>query len=78
MTKQEILLSAKEQRTQEVLGYQINIDNYTLAIEQIGLSNDPDLADFSNKLVELLKTEKIEQKKTQIILTVIEQQLQNM
>jgi hypothetical protein len=78
MTKQEILLSAKEQRTQEVLGYQINIDNYTLAIEQIGISDDPDLADFKNKLIELLKTEKIEQKKTQIILTVVEQQLQNM
>lgn len=78
MTKQEILLSAKEQRTQEVLAYQINIDNYTLAIQQIDESGDADLVDFRNRLADLLQSEKLEQKKAKVILDVVEKQLQSM
>jgi len=73
--KKEILLAALEQRQQEVLGYQINIDNYTLAVKHIDSLGDPELQDFKGNLIELLATEKLEQKKAKVILAVIERQL---
>jgi hypothetical protein len=76
--KKQILLAALEQRQQEVLGYQINIDNYTRAIEHMELNYDPDLEPFADQLMELLKSEVLEQKKAKVILTVIEQQLAEM
>lgn len=76
MTKQEILKNALEARHQEVLGYQINIDNYRLAIEHIDASGDADLFDFRDQLKGLLASEILEQKKAKVILAVIERQLQ--
>lgn len=70
--KTEILKAAKEAREQEIIGYQINIDNYRLAIP---LATDPDLAEFKATLEKLLKSEIIEQKKAQIMLDVINMQL---
>ncbi len=76
MTKLEILKPALEARENDILGYQINIDNYTLAIAKMEAENDPDLFDFCKSLKELLKTEKLEQKKSKIIYDVIKQQLE--
>jgi hypothetical protein len=73
--KKQILLSALEQRKHEVLGYQINIDNYHRAIEYMRINYDPDLESFADQLNQLLKTEILEQKKAKVIMTVIEQQL---
>jgi len=76
--KKEILESALAARQQEVLGYQINIDNYRLAIEHIDAGRDPDLVEFREQLSSLLVSEIIEQKKAKVILAVIEKQLQEM
>jgi hypothetical protein len=79
MTKHEILTSALEGREQEVLGYQINIDNYRLAIEYIGTLPDADqaeLAEFKNRLTATLAAEIHEQKKAKVMLAVIQSQLE--
>lgn len=74
MDRQTILSQALAAREQEVLEYQINIDNYRLAIVEAG--KDPDLADFANRLRELLGSSVLEQKKAKVMLTVVEQQLE--
>jgi len=78
MTKHEILTQALEARQQEIMGYQINIDNYTLAIAHIKASGDTDLTDFCEKLKASLVTEKLEQKKAMVISFVIQQQLETL
>ena len=75
MNKEEILREALVAREQEIMNYQINIDNYTLAIENIKTIGDPDLTDFLQKLESLLISEKLEQKKVNIMKLAIEQQL---
>jgi hypothetical protein len=72
--KQEILNTALETRKKEVTEYQINIDNFKLAIEKIG--NDQELADFKKHLEHLLASSKLEQRKSRIMLEVIESQLE--
>ena len=69
----EILTAAVEAREREVTEYQVNIDNYVLAIEHIG--DDPDLQDFKNHLQSLLASSILEQKKAQVLLTVMQAQL---
>jgi hypothetical protein len=76
MTKIEILKSALDARIQEVAGYQINIDNYTLAIQHIDVVADPDLVQFREQLTTLLASETLEQKKSKVMLAVIQQQLE--
>lgn len=78
MTKSEILTQALQARDDEVMHYQINIDNYRLAIEHIDASGDADLAGFREQLAGLLKSETIEQKKARVIQSVIRQQLEAM
>lgn len=78
MNKQEILTQALAARDEEVLGYQINIDNYRLAIEHIdGMSSEDqiELNAFRQQLVDLLKSELLEQKKAKVIRSVIADQL---
>lgn len=78
MNKQEILQSAYSARTDEVFGYQINIDNYQLAIAHIDTLPEQDRADlmeFRAKLSNLLGSETLEQKKARVMLSVIESQL---
>jgi len=75
MNKQEILNGALVAREQEIMGYQINIDNYTLAIEHIKSSGDADLTDFCQKLESLLASEKLEQKKANVMYLIIKKQL---
>lgn len=77
MDKYMLLTEALKMRQDEVLMYQINIDNYTMAIAEIGISDDPDLVEFKSRLEELLSSEKREQKKAQIIMQVIQKQLEN-
>ena len=77
-TREEILAMSLEGRVQEVMTYQINIDNYALALEEIGsLPPDErnDLSDFAEQLRTLLTSEKLEQKKAKIMLAVIKKQV---
>ena len=68
-----ILSSAYDARVKEITEYQVNIDNFRLAIEKIG--DDSDLQEFKNHLSSLLSSSLLEQKKAKIMLSVIEQQL---
>ena len=77
-TREEILASSLTAREAEVMHYQINIDNYTLALEQISkLPPDErlELSAFSEQLNTLFVSEKLEQKKAKIMLAVIKQQV---
>lgn len=79
MNKTEILTAALDARIQEVMHYQINIDNYTIALNEIAKLSDEDqkeLAEFAQQLKSLLASEKLEQKKAQIMLNVVKQQLE--
>jgi hypothetical protein len=68
-----ILTDALEARHKEVTEYQVNIDNFTLAIERIG--DDPDLQDYKAGVSDMLAQTKIEIKKAKLMLGVIEEQL---
>jgi hypothetical protein len=72
-TKQ-ILTAAKEGREKEVIEYQVNIDNFQRAIVLIG--DDPDMQEYKARLADLLKSSKLEQRKAQIMLQVISDQLE--
>tara|TARA_B110000908_G_C10098593_1_gene377465 strand:+ start:88 stop:348 length:261 start_codon:yes stop_codon:yes gene_type:complete len=77
-TREEILEMSLEARIQEVMGYQINIDNYTIALNEISKKSHADqaeLSEFSDQLHNLLASEKLEQKKAEIMLAVIRQQV---
>jgi len=77
-TREEILAAALEGREQEVMTYQINIDNYSLALEQISLlsaDERAELSGFTEQLRTLLASEKLEQKKAKIMLAVLKQQV---
>ena len=78
MTREEILATSLTAREQEVMHYQINIDNYTIALDEIS-KMPPDeraeMATFANQLSELLASEKLEQKKAKIMLAVVQRQI---
>lgn len=77
-TRKDILAAALHAREQEVMHYQINIDNYRLAIAEIDdLPPDEraELDAFAAQLSGLLASEVLEQKKAQIMLAVIRKQL---
>jgi len=77
-TREEILAASLDARIQEVMHYQINIDNYAIALEEIGnLTPDEraELSAFTSQLRDLLTSEKLEQKKAKIMLAVIQKQL---
>lgn len=69
----ELLQTALEHRKKEVIEYQVNINNFRLAIEKIG--DDLELAEFKERLKTLLTENLLEQKKSQVILDVIQMQL---
>lgn len=73
--KQQILSTALEARQREVTEYQVNIDNFRLAIDKIG--NDVELAEFKTQLEGLLKSSLYEQRKAKIMLEVIQSQLES-
>lgn len=72
--KNEILTASLDGRIREVTEYQVNIDNFRLAIEMIG--DDEELADFKHQLQGLLASSMLEQRKAQIMLDVIRRQLE--
>jgi len=74
MTKEETLKSALQAREEEVLHYQINIENYVRAIEKS--KSDPELSEFVDCLGELLASSRLEQKKATIMRDVIREQLE--
>lgn len=79
MNKTEILNQALAAREQEVMHYQINIDNYTLALKEIAAmpaDEQQELSAFKDQLATLLASEILEQKKAKIMLAVIKQQLE--
>ena len=71
---QEILTAALEARSKEVTEYQVNITNFSLAIDHIG--DDPELQEFKANLQSLLESSTLEQRKSQIMLDVIQSQLE--
>ena len=75
--RQHMLADAAAHREREVMHHQINIDNYQLAIAEIAKNHadDADLAQFAERLAELLSSSLVEQAKERIMLTVIRQQL---
>lgn len=72
--KKEILKLALDARIKEVTEYQVNIDNYRLALERIG--DDTELQAFKNQLQDLLKSSLLEQKKAKVMLDVIKSQVE--
>lgn len=74
--RKSVLQAALSAREQEVMHYQINIDNYTLALERVGELADPDLGKFAEQLHTLLASEVFEQKKAKIMLDVIRKQVE--
>lgn len=75
-TKLEILTQAKEVREQEVLEYQINVDNYVLGIAQLEASGEQ--PEFKAQLEQLLSDTRREMGKAQLMLDVINIQLNQM
>ena len=77
-TREEVLAASLDARIQEVMLYQINIDNYTIALEEIGTlppDERAELSAFTEQLRGLLSSETLEQKKAKIMLEVIRQQV---
>lgn len=72
--QKEILTSALDARIKEVTEYQVNIDNFRLAIERIG--DDQELQPFKEQITDLMQSSVLEQKKAQIMLDVIKSQLE--
>ena len=70
----ELLQSALDGREREVIEYQVNIDNFRLAIERVG--DDEDLQAFKEHLRNLLYSSLIEHKKASIMLSVVRDRLQ--
>jgi L-rhamnose mutarotase len=77
-TREDILKAALDGREQEIMHYQINIDNYSIALQEIGKlspSEQLELKDFSEQLRSLLASEILEQKKAKIMLSVLKAQV---
>ena len=75
--KIQILTESIEGRNKEIMHYQINIDNYVFAIEDIeqNPNADGDMIAFKANLQDLLASSKREQTKSKIILKALEAQL---
>ena len=78
MNKLEILTQALEHREAEVFQHQINIDNYTLALDEIAANyaDDADIASFADQLRALLSSSIVEQRKEIIMHDVIARQVE--
>ena len=77
-TREEIFQTNLDARKQEVMHYQINIDNYTLALANIAAmaaDERSELLVFADQLTGLLASERMEQKKAKVMLEVLRQQL---
>jgi hypothetical protein len=72
--KKALLTSALEARANEITEYQVNIDNFQLAIAKI--DEDEYLQEFKKQLEELLESSLFEQAKAKIMFEVIQSQLE--
>ena len=74
----KIITDAYEQRKREVMHHQINIDNYQLALVEIAenYADNPAMAEFANRLHELLGSSLVEQAKEIIMRDVMAKQLE--
>jgi hypothetical protein len=72
--RNEIMKTSLEARINEVTEYQVNIDNFTLALDRIG--DEADLQDFKSNIKQLLASSIVEQRKAQIMLEVIQSQME--
>jgi len=77
MNKLQILQASLEPRNDEILNYQINIDNYTRAIDKINTqyADNPALIEFRDKLAAEVTNHITEQLKSIIIRDVIADQI---
>lgn len=77
MDKLELLKAALQGRNDEILNYQINIDNYERAIARINAehADKPAIIEFRDHLLNLLDSSKTEQLKSIIIRDVIADQV---
>ena len=77
MNKLETLKAALEGRNDEILNYQINIDNYERAIAKINAehADKPAIVEFRDRLIDMLESHKTEQLKAIIIRDVIADQV---
>jgi muramoyltetrapeptide carboxypeptidase LdcA involved in peptidoglycan recycling len=71
--KKALLTGALEARANEITEYQVNIDNFQLALAKVG--DDEYLQEFKKQLEELLKSSLFEQAKAKIMFEVIQSQL---
>jgi len=71
--KNELLASALEAREREFTEYQVNIDNFKIAIKMI--NDDPEMQEFKKSLEQLLASSILEQRKSGIMLDVIKLQM---
>lgn len=80
MKKLDTLKEALVARDDEIMGYQINIDNFTRAIAKINAeyADNPAMIEFRDRLSGLLESNKTEQLKAKIIRDVIAEQLAEM
>lgn len=72
--RKELLAAALDARIKEVTEYQVNINNFLLAIEKIG--SDASLQAFKEQLQDLLSSSIHEQCKANIMLEVIKSQME--
>ena len=74
----KIITDAYEQRKREVMHHQINIDNYQLALVEIAENHadNPAMAEFADRLRELLSSSLVEQAKEAIMRDVMAKQLE--
>jgi hypothetical protein len=80
MNKLETLKSALDTRNDEIMSYQINIDNYERAIVKINAEHSDNLAmiEYRDLINGMLSSSKTEQLKTTIIRDVIADQINEM
>ena len=74
----KIITDAYEHRRREVMHHQINIDNYQLALIEIAENHadNPAMAEFADRLRELLSSSLVEQAKEIIMRDVMAKQLE--
>jgi uncharacterized transporter YbjL len=80
MDRITVLKDAVKARNDEIIGYQINIDNYERAIAKINKehTDKPEILKFRDQLIDMLESHKTEQLKTAIIRDVIVDQLKEL
>jgi cytochrome c551/c552 len=73
----KIITDAYEHRKREVMHHQINIDNYRLALDEIAEKHPENeaMAEFANRLRDLLASSIVEQAKEVIMRDVMAKQL---